>query len=262
MKEITSIKEIHLILLDIAKEFHCICTKHNIPYYMLGGTMLGAIRHKGFIPWDDDMDFGVPRVYFNKLKSVLENELPSKYKIFTIDNSDALFVNIVKIADVRTEIIEIGKEHISGQIGINIDIFPLDSINAKTCKTKVINILLRLQYLILQSTESRPLIKKYIALVTKQLFFFLSKRKIIDYIENHLIGEAGNLVANIYGAWATKEIVPQSVMGTPVLYKYEDFRLYGVADPSIYLSGLYGDYLKLPPESKRHYHIIKCYWID
>ena len=78
MRKIEDIKELQSILLDIAKEFHRICTMYEIPYYMVGGTQLGAVRHKGFIPWDDDMDFGVPRVYFEKLKVLLEESLPDK----------------------------------------------------------------------------------------------------------------------------------------------------------------------------------------
>ena len=75
MKKMT-LDEIHLTLLDIAKEFDRICVKHNIPYYMIGGTMLGAVRHKGFIPWDDDMDFGVPVEYYEELQRILDKELP------------------------------------------------------------------------------------------------------------------------------------------------------------------------------------------
>ena len=74
------IEEAHHILLDIAKAFTKVCDENNIPYYMLGGTMLGAVRHKGFIPWDDDMDFGVPREYYDLLINVLEKELPSPYR--------------------------------------------------------------------------------------------------------------------------------------------------------------------------------------
>ena len=76
MREITDIKECHEILLGIAKQFVEICDKHNIKYYMLGGTMLGAVRHKGFIPWDYDMDFGVMRKDFDALMSALNKELP------------------------------------------------------------------------------------------------------------------------------------------------------------------------------------------
>ena len=67
MMEKIGIKEIQQHLLGIAKEFDRICTKHNIPYFMLYGTMLGAVRHKGFIPWDDDMDFGVPIEYYTTI---------------------------------------------------------------------------------------------------------------------------------------------------------------------------------------------------
>ena len=71
MKQITDIQTVQSILLDISKEFLRICTKYNIPYYMQGGTMLGAVRHKGFIPWDDDGDFGVSRDNFMLLKQIL-----------------------------------------------------------------------------------------------------------------------------------------------------------------------------------------------
>ena len=78
IKELT-FEELRHHLLEIAKAFDAVCRKNNIPYYMLGGTMLGAIRHKGFIPWDDDMDFGVPRKYFDTLIEIFERDLPSKY---------------------------------------------------------------------------------------------------------------------------------------------------------------------------------------
>ena len=80
MTKIENVEELHKILLDIAKDFHQVCVDHNIPYYMLGGTMLGAVRHKGFIPWDDDMDFGVERKYLEKLEKIYAEKVNSPYK--------------------------------------------------------------------------------------------------------------------------------------------------------------------------------------
>ena len=82
------VKECHKYLLQISKVFHEICARHNIPYYMIGGTMLGAIRHHGFIPWDDDMDFGVPREHYSGLMGILDKELPSEYNIISIYHSE------------------------------------------------------------------------------------------------------------------------------------------------------------------------------
>ena len=64
-------KECHKYLLRLAKTFHKICTRNNVPYYMIGGTQLGAIRHKGFIPWDDDIDICMPRDEYEKLLSIV-----------------------------------------------------------------------------------------------------------------------------------------------------------------------------------------------
>ena len=88
--KLLEIKETQACLLNIAKEFDRICTKHNIPYYMIFGTMIGAIRHKGFIPWDDDMDFGVPIEYYKQLEAILEIELPYPYRCCNYKNHPAI----------------------------------------------------------------------------------------------------------------------------------------------------------------------------
>ena len=90
------IEEVHSRVLAIAKEFDRICTLHGIPYYMIGGTMLGAIRHKGFIPWDDDMDFGVPIEHYQELINILEKELPYPFRCCTYKNHPAVLFNFLK----------------------------------------------------------------------------------------------------------------------------------------------------------------------
>ena len=259
MRKINTAEELHGILLDLGKEFHKICVKNNIPYYMLGGTMLGAVRHKGFIPWDDDMDFGVPREYYNKCISILKKELSGKYKVLTIDNTDSLLFDFIKISDDRTEIAENYKENLS-KIGVNIDIFPLDLIEEIGFKSRLIRLLICLQGYIFLSVKSRPFIKKLIALTLKFIFFFLKKKTIINFINNCYSHNKGKYIVNIYGAWGIKEIMKNEIIGTPILYAFEDTTFYGVENYTVYLSNLYGNYMELPSETERHLHIKNCYW--
>ena len=127
----SDLKIIHEILLKIAESFHQVCENNKIQYYMLGGTMLGAIRHKGFIPWDDDMDFGVMAEDWPKLIEALNKDLPQYYRIRDIKNTKGISNPSIKIEDVRTIIRESDKAGESDVIGINIDIFPLNYTNGK-----------------------------------------------------------------------------------------------------------------------------------
>lgn len=260
MKQIEDLEVLHGILLDMAKEFHRICEKHHIPYYMLGGTMLGAVRHKGFIPWDDDMDFGVPREHYQRLIQALKENLPEQYRMLNIDNSDCLQIYIVKISDSRTYVREKYKENMKDQLGVNIDIFPLDKVKAKGKNTLLIQCLLQIHMYIQLSIQSRPLHKKIIACLLKILFCWLPRKAVINFIDKHLIDGEGEYTANVYGAWGDRETVLTRVMGMPRLYAFEDTQLYGVACSDDYLTSLYGDYMQLPPEEKRHLHLINVFW--
>lgn len=260
MRKITTAEELHGILLDLGKEFHRVCTRYNIPYYMLGGTMLGAIRHKGFIPWDDDMDFGVPREHYERLKDVLNKELPSYYKVLTLDNSKALFTDIIKISDERTEIKEKFKDNVKESLGINIDIFPLDKSSGNSKKAKAITVLLKLSAYRFLSLTPKKSYKKALAVLLKILFCRMNKRMVINIIDKHLIEYEGDYIANVYGAWGIKETVQKNVMGIPVLYRFEDTYFYGVADYHAYLSSLYKNYMQLPSPEKRHIHIVNSSW--
>lgn len=262
MKPITTAEEIHEILLGIGKEFHRVCQKHNIPYYMLGGTMLGAVRHGGFIPWDDDMDFGVPREHFEKLKEILRNELPGPYKIVTIDDSDVMVTDIIKIENSLTEMDELYKENFSHHIGLNIDIFPLDSVNLEdTRKVKRAITLSKIHCYRFLSLKQRSGAKKIAAMLSKIVLAGI-KRTTLPRKITRMINSDVNAThyANIYGAWGLKEIVDKKIFLPSKLYQFEDVELWGVHDADSYLRQLYGDYMKLPPEEKRHLHVIGCRW--
>ena len=117
-----SIEVVHQHVLGIAKEFDQICSENHIPYYMIGGTMLGAIRHRGFIPWDDDMDFGVPIEYYVLLEGVLSKELPYPYRCCTYKNHPGVLHNFMKIEDQSTCIDDKAMNlPVEQKLGLNID---------------------------------------------------------------------------------------------------------------------------------------------
>nr|MBD5377208.1 LicD family protein [Bacteroides sp.] len=260
MTEITTAEEIHAILLDIARELQRVCREGNVPCYMLGGTMLGAVRHGGFIPWDDDMDFGVPREHFDRLRALLEQRLPAHYRVVTLQTSSVMLSDILKIEDTRTEMDELFKENAKERIGVNIDIFPLDGVDE--CHLGSYRKALQLKgvhYYRFLSTKQRHGSRKLAAILAKLLLAPLLRTTIPAMIrrtlERHIGGE---YLTNVYGAWGMREAVPRSVFGSGKLYAFADTEFYGPEDAHAYLSRLYGDYMQLPPEDKRHLHITGC----
>ncbi len=260
MRQIESAEELHGILLGIGRAFDDLCRKHNIPYYMLGGTMLGAVRHGGIIPWDDDLDFGVPREFFDRLKQVLSDELPDPYRVVTLEKSDSMLNDIIKIEDSRTEMDEIYKENSKDHIGVNIDIFPLDHIRDLSEVKRVFPLLRFNNYRVL-SLKQREGIKLLAAIAVKVAFFWLGRQTIPKYISKKFSSNTdGKYYANLFGAWGIKEVVDKQFFLPGRVYDFNGLQLEGVGNPDAYLSQLYGDYMKLPSEGKRHFHITGCRW--
>ena len=196
-----NIEEVHDVLLNIAKAFITICDNNNIPYYMGYGTLLGAIRHKGFIPWDDDMDFCVPRPYYQKLIRHLEKELPYPYRCCTYKNGLNNCI-ILKIDDARTLIKDVcvldKKEQ---NKGINIDIFPLDYVNPSSCKLKVIKFLLRLSTTIYTANSNGSKWKNSLKRIVSSIFP-ISRNTILSKVENMLENvKVGNTMVNVLGIY-------------------------------------------------------------
>lgn len=248
-------EEQHLILLAIAKAFDAVCVKNKIPYYMLGGTMLGAIRHKGFIPWDDDMDFGVPREFFDKLPKLLDKELPSRYRCRTIYNSPNIILPFYKIEDTytRCEMDEfVGAE--GDALGINIDIFPLDSCNVSDIKLKRLLWLVDKYARIYTGAAHGNKLNNFLKTILRFIIPF-SKETLYEFIENKSKSlPKGHYIGNIYGRWKKKEIVPEEWYGQGQKYKFENLELVGFADYDKYLKQMYNNYMELPPIDKRTTH--------
>ena len=255
------IKEVHRRILNIAEVFDKICAKHDIPYYMLGGTMLGAIRHKGFIPWDDDMDFGVPFEHYSRLINILEEELPQGMRCCTFENCKAVVYPFMKIEDTETCIDDPRVNlPIEEKMGINIDIFPLVACEKYGKDAARARKLLRLQTLIFVDSSDggnmKRLVKRVLHLATPFGKQYLPK-KMLSLLS---VMKDGSDIANIFGRWGIKESVDKEWYVENVRYDFENLKLCGFKGYDKYLTQMYGNYMQLPSESQQVAHVDNVYF--
>lgn len=263
------IEDVHNVLLGIGKEFHRICINNDIPYYMLGGTQLGAIRHKGFIPWDDDMDFGIPRSYFDKFIQCCCSQLNSPFQLVTANNS-FYPMGYLKIHDVRTYIDDpIMGFYKSSNIGVYIDVFPLEDCSSDYSKIKKIERQrIIIDHVIRCIFEKLPHRKWYYGIVNLAMHYLLPhghnskmwwlKQKEKICMKYNITGN--DAMINLYGIYKDKELISKEIWGLPHLYKFEDTEFYGPEDYDAFLKKLYNDYMQLPLEKDRHIHVTNVYW--
>lgn len=240
-------------LLAIMEVFHEACMKNNLSYYMLGGTMLGAVRHQGFIPWDDDIDVGMSRSDYEKLINLPNSAWPEELIIKTPHNSNDFVLPFSKIMNKNTTLIEKrNDEEVVG--GIFIDVFPIDGAGSSMFQAKAKYMLFAIKRrLISYNLEvkakdnfiERLIQKQAKHIEVKNLYASLEKTMKKDSFQD------SKIVGNYAGAWGVKEFMPKNVLGKPKLYQFENHKFYGVNKADEYLTSLYGDYMKLPPKDKR-----------
>lgn len=260
------IAECHRQLLDIAIVFDRLCQRHHIPYYMLGGTMLGAIRHRGFIPWDDDMDFGIPRPFFQQFISAAQKELPANLELVDRKRSRAFKKGFVKIQLKGSKLIEkvFGQQEESFFNGIAIDVFPLDGADedslAGKLHSRIAFLLERIHEGKFCSLSIRKGGKKWAAAFIKALPF--REKDLADLIDRWIQKKdyaTSRQASNYYGHWKEREIMDKSIFGKPAYYAFGTARLLGAERYDDYLKSLYGDYMQLPPVEQQITHADEIY---
>lgn len=256
MKKI-SLQQVQQRLLAIAVNVDTICQKHDIPFYMTVGTMLGAVRHKGFIPWDDDMDFGVPFQYYEQLISALKSELPANMRCITYDNSNNYKLPWIKVEDCETiafdNSLNIPKNSFPG---ITIDIFPLVSCQKGKCfvLVKTIQLLLTMRRVAYDKNPKNGILKNCAKWFIRKIMPFSSEaicKKIYSLMNNFKPGEYYiNPVDPVY----LNKYFRQNWFLPLKRYSFEDKEFYGINNYHNYLTLIYKDYMTLPPEEKRRIH--------
>jgi lipopolysaccharide cholinephosphotransferase len=258
--KLVSLDELKSIQLDLLQKTAEFCENNGIRYYLCGGTLLGAIRHKGYIPWDDDIDISMPRPDYDKFIGMFNNP-ENYYQVIDMSNNPKYGFPFAKVHDTRTFVDEL--QYAKDQFGVYIDIFPIDGVGEDE---QVFRILRWRKILHTKKANyfQRTLSKKIINTFGKILLLPFSVHQILKMMDREArkypygsTARAG-IIINPYG---TREIVDISVFDNPIPKKFEDREYMVPAAYDTWLRSIYGDYMQLPPEDKRHSpHVAIAYW--
>ena len=248
-------------ILDIFKCFTQICERHHIPYFAIGGTAIGAVRHNGFIPWDDDLDVAVPIEYYWKFFEYAQNEIPDYYSIKN-GKKDYLYVyNFGKLIDDRTTFIEEWEmPDIRLYKGIFIDIMPISGIPLeKKEQERFTNSLIRN----IQLNKWKRVPPKCSAGKKERIFKTIIKagllfqnndyyfEKVFELLESRPFFES-EITGYTWGLYNNKKIIFETKwFKETVGIKFEDTIMQCPVGYDEMLTKQFGDYMTLPPEDKR-----------
>lgn len=240
--------------LEILKEFLRVCEILNLNFYVLGGTLLGSVRHKGFIPWDDDIDIGIPREDYEKFISFGQAHLPENLFIQTFVTDLNYPANFAKIRNSNTTFVETSVRNCDMNHGIYIDIFPLDYYpdrNVFGFELKKLLLTLRISTVFTKTKmKLKTRIVRGIACV-----LYPSHKKALEKREKLFKSvKRSNLIVNNCGAWGKKEIVPAEWYAEGCALEFEGLTVKGPKEYDKWLTQVYGAYMQFPPEEKRVAH--------
>ncbi len=271
-------KEIHKCLLHMLKDIISVCEKHHITYMLGGGSALGAVRHKGFIPWDDDLDINMPRHDYEKFIAVMHEELGEFYD-FSYPQSNNVDYSFLKIYKKDTIFKEVFNDMSCN--GIWIDIFPIEYAPnnklVRQVKGVIADVILHgvaASLLIAQKNNSetkkvysknvRSKCRYYWARIIGTFMFFISYKKVVNFFDSFVKCENKSDVMTVPTGRAhyLGECLPADVI-FPVrkmMFCGIETNVYHGVDK--YLTKLYGDYMQIPPENKRERHYILEFYVD
>lgn len=248
-------------LFEILHWFHQFCVKKSLKYYICYGTFLGAVRHQGFIPWDDDIDVCMPRPDYEQCKSIFEgagNRI-GKYLLETpyMDAADYLYT-FNKLYDTTTTLEE--RLRVNCRRGTYLDIFPLDGVGnteeeAIAHQKRIDRYNMFLMTRVCAPRKKRAMYKN-IAIFLSRLIpsIIVDEKKLsrrIDQLYQEKAYDTCSYICDFAGPYRSKAIMKKELFGNPTLYEFEGVQLYGPEDYKGYLTHIYGDWRTLPPVEKR-----------
>lgn len=277
MKELSTeeFAEWRRIITDVLREFHDLCHRHGLTYYAVGGTAIGAVRHKGLIPWDDDIDVAMPRPDYDRFVEICKTEDLGGYELASAETHEGYNLSFVKFCNKNTTLVE--RWDTPCVIGLYIDVFALDSTSDDPEEMKMLVEKCIKYRNKLEAVSTHNSFGEYMSLlliphewgrfVMKTLGFLSRKRMrkfLLDRIDRicrkYPYGGTHSLI-NYGGAYGAREVFNADILnGEPKNLPFEDITIDMMPDYDRYLRGVYGDYMQLPPEDKRVPHHLKAFY--
>lgn len=271
MNQIEATKKMQKMQLEILKDFQYICDKYKIPYFASGGTAIGAIRHKGFIPWDDDIDVCVLRKDYEKVLNCIRKDLSDKYDIYDINSSKGYVLVFAKMCRKGTRIQEEGGFDTCVPTGIGIDIFAYDrTVCDKKKRVKQIRdtwIWARMgvlsEYKDPQFPKSVTGIKLTLAKIGCWIIHYTCKILHLKkkYFYKKYMQAATRYKASKADVYTDFSYVrPEDLLCTEDMIfplqkaAFEDVQVSLLNGVDKYLTSQFGNYMELPPENQRKTH--------
>ena len=257
--ELTAEQSVYIkkIEADMLKAFVAICEENQLQYYLVGGTLLGAVRHQGFIPWDDDIDVGMPRADYDKFLQIAPKFLPSYYFLQTFESDPGYPLAFAKLRDSRTTFIETSMKDLRINHGVFLDVFPLDYYPEKKMQEKKFKLIHKLCsqriWASFDKGSQKTILQKIIRVISFCLYPTSSaalKRRERLFCEV----KKSAFLKNHSGAWGQREIMPIKWFGAGEPVVFEGLTVNAPECYAEYLTRMYGNYMQFPPPEKRVAH--------
>ena len=276
MKELTPEEQPrwNSIINGVMRHFIAICKEHSLTYFCCGGTAIGAVRHHGMIPWDDDVDVFMPRPDYDRFVQIASRQLPDGLELMTPYSKADYPLYFVKLCDSRTTLQE--EVEVPCVYGLYIDIFPIDGAPDDIEQARAMERRFTKTKHKLEAISSHVSFADYLHLLTqpkewgrfarKTLAFFCRqayRRKLLRQMEaicRQYDYNSSTLVAVYCGSYGPKEVFPKAWLQGQVMFAYEDMEVALPSGYDNYLRQYYGDYMQLPPVEKRISHHLKAYY--
>lgn len=240
-----------IILLRMLKIVHDICEENNIKYSLDAGTLLGAVRHNGFIPWDDDIDIFMLREDYDKFKKIASDVLPNDISLYVKSKSEKLHTFWIKLRDNKSITVRLGNRTSKRQknMGIFLDIFPVDTTNHP---------LLACAFKKFYFNKYNNKLLKFLLKLPRHLLVFIIRKHNVQKISRFLFSLGDKKKKYLFYGFEYYNPYSQFYELSDVFplkkVRFEDANFYATGNHDAFLTRTYGDYMTIPPEHEREGH--------